>query len=448
MSPAGRSGALPTSIPTWVGDRRSRTVTVFRRTVAPLALIISTPPAVIALWIDITYLGGSLRRLATAEGVAAVRQHFPRPTAFAVAAVTIFVLFEAALLVLLPARQHEGPLTPSGVRPRYRLNGLPAWLVTHATFFAAAGLGWFPPSVLYDHFGDLVVTLCLFALAFCVLLYVKGRFAPSTPDAGSSGNPIMDFFWGLELHPTVLGLNLKQLVNCRVGMMGWSLTVLSFAARQYEDLGRVSASMAVCVTLQIVYILKFFHWERGYFASLDITHDRFGYYLCWGVTVWVPAFYTTAAQYLVKHPVGLRPAVAAALLVLGLAAIAVNYETDAQRQRVRETGGAALVWRRPARLIRAEYRTGDGVAHQSLLLVSGWWGLARHFHYVPEFIVALSWSLAAGFGSIVPYLYPIFLAVLLVDRAGRDDLRCATKYGRFWEEYRNAVRWRIVPFVY
>jgi Ergosterol biosynthesis ERG4/ERG24 family len=58
--------------------------------------------------------------------------------------------------------------------------------------------------------------------------------------------------------------------------------------------------------------------------------------------------------------------------------------------------GAALVWRRPAALIRAEYRTGDGVAHESLLLASGWWGLARHVHYVPEVIVALCRSLPAG----------------------------------------------------
>jgi 7-dehydrocholesterol reductase len=38
--------------------------------------------------------------------------------------------------------------------------------------------------------------------------------------------------------------------------------------------------------------------------------------------------------------------------------------------------------------------------------------------------------------------------VLLVDRAGRDDRRCAAKYGATWEEYRRLVPYKIVPRVY
>jgi len=38
-----------------------------------------------------------------------------------------------------------------------------------------------------------------------------------------------------------------------------------------------------------IYNFKFFLWETGYFNSMDIQHDRAGYYICWGCLVWVPA---------------------------------------------------------------------------------------------------------------------------------------------------------------
>lgn len=56
--------------------------------------------------------------------------------------------------------------------------------------------------------------------------------------------------------------------------------------------GHVSSSMAVSVALQLVYITKFFWWETGYWCSMDIQHDRAGYYICWGCLVWLPIIYT------------------------------------------------------------------------------------------------------------------------------------------------------------
>lgn len=29
-------------------------------------------------------------------------------------------------------------------------------------------------------------------------------------------------------------------------------------------------------------------WETGYLSTIDIMHDRAGYYICWGCLVWVP----------------------------------------------------------------------------------------------------------------------------------------------------------------
>ena len=50
--------------------------------------------------------------------------------------------------------------------------------------------------------------------------------------------------------------------------------------------------------------------------------------------------------------------------------------------------------------------------------------------------------------QIMGYTYSIFLTILLVDRAYRDDLRCASKYNTYWEQYRKLVPYKILPFVF
>lgn len=434
---------------TWVGQRRSRAAEVFRTTVAPALLVLVTPAAVILLWLTCTYLDGSLLRLLTADGVSTIVHHFPLPSWMAVKVIVIFSAFELALLELLPGKIHEGPVTPTGHRPRYKLNAMPAWFITHAAFFGASyGLGWFSPGIVYEHLGELLVTLCAACFVLCWLLYFKGVYAPSTTDAGTSGNPILDYFWGVELHPAVLGVNLKQFFNCRISMMGWSLMVLSFAAHQRQELGHVASSMLVTVVLQVLYLFEFFSWEGGYFATLDVMHDRFGYYICWGVLAWVPGVYTITAQYLVTHPRELGWPMTLGLLAIGVGAIWAGHTADAQRKRVRGTGGDTTVWGRAPEMIHAEYTTADGEKHENILLVSGFWGVARHFHYVPELTLALTWSLPAGMTHFLPYFYLMFLTILLVDRAGRDDLRCRTKYGPSWEEYCRRVPYKILPGIY
>ena len=69
--------------------------------------------------------------------------------------------------------------------------------------------------------------------------------------------------------------------------------------------------MVVSVGLMCLYCTKFFWWEAGYWNTMDIMHDRAGYYLCWGCMVWVPCIYTSPAMYLVHHPLHLGAPVSA-----------------------------------------------------------------------------------------------------------------------------------------
>jgi len=65
-------------------------------------------------------------------------------------------------------------------------------------------------------------------------------------------------------------------------MMGWACIILSFAAAQQNKYGHVSDGMWVNVLLQLFYIAKFFYWESGYFATMDMqgTFSSISILLC------------------------------------------------------------------------------------------------------------------------------------------------------------------------
>jgi 7-dehydrocholesterol reductase len=242
-------------------------------------------------------------------------------------------------------------------------------------------------------------------------------------------------------------VDVKKYINCRFGLVGWALIIISYAAKQHSLYG-LSDSMLVCVMLQLIYLVKFFVWETGYLGSLDMMHDRAGFYICWGSMVWLPAIYPSAALYLVHHPFHLGFPLFALIFMLGFGSILLTYFADRQRQQVRVMNGECRVWKKEPQLIIASYTTQAGEQKQSLLLASGFWGISRHFHYVPEFMGAFFWSVPALFSSFVPYFYVIFLAILMVERDFRDDRRCAKKYGDDWERYCQKVPYKILPYVF
>jgi len=422
---------------------------VIHDTVIPLFLVVLCPWAVELIWMCCEFYDGSIWRMLTEATFDGVLASWPWPTWTAAKIILWFALLELVLMVGIPGKKHLGPVTPSGNRPSYRLNGVASYFLTHIILYICAfQLNLFSPGIIYDNFGNILSTLSLFSFLACFALYLKGKYWPTDNDNGLSGNFIMDFFWGVELHPHFMGFNLKQYCNCRLGMMSWSVLILAFTYKQYELYGFVSNSMLVSTLIQVVYIIKFFWWESGYFASLDIMHDRFGFYIYWGVTVWVPSVYTLVSFYLTKHPIQHTALSATFLLFLGLFAIWANYDADAQRQRVRESNGQCTVWRQQPRLLKAKYFTSDGNQRENLLLMSGWWGVSRHIHYVAEITLSLAWTLPATFDNALPYFYVCFLTILLVHRSLRDEERCSLKYGEYWEQYKKNVPYKIIPGIF
>lgn len=434
----------PTRIPKWI-----------HRYIIPLTILTLCPPAVFVFWYTATALEGSFQNFwhlvwgqgfFTTLGSICLPVFLGTPTAWKILA--SFAAFQLFLMKVVPGKPFVGPITPKGNIPIYKANGVACFFITFVTFFLASyKFHLFSPTIIYDNLGPMLGALNCFSLLFCLFLYFKGIYKPSSSDSGLSRHRLFDYYWGTELYPRIYGWDVKMFTNCRFGMMGWPLIILSYAAKQ-EELYGLSDSMVVAVTLQLIYVGKFFFWETGYLRSLDIMHDRAGFMICWGCMVWLPCIYTSPTLYLVNHPNDLGTLVATVIFLAGVGSILINYLADRQRQQVRAKNGGCQIWRSKPSLIHATYQTQSGETKQTILLTSGWWGLSRHFHYIPELTGAFFWTLPALFNHFLPYFYLVFLTILLLDRAFRHDKRCADKYGIYWEQYCAKVPYKIIPCIF
>ena len=421
-----------------------------------ILIIILTPPSAILFWYTSAHLDGSLLNLVNFladkgifKGIYEIWAPVFWGSKTAWEIIVIFALIQIFFMKVLPGKRVEGPMTPNGFIPKYKQNGFLSFLLSLILFWLLGiQLKVFNPSIIYDHFGEILGALNVFSLLFCIVLYFKGLYKPSTPDSGTTGNPLFDYYWGTDLYPHIFGINVKQFTNSRFGMMSWPLLIFSFAYKQYELYGELSNSMAVSVFLQLVYVGIFFYYESGYFKTMDIQEDRAGYYIVWGVLVWVPAVYTLTAHYLVIHPNRLNTVFALVLVIVGLLSFYSKTSMNRQRINVREHNGDYKIWGHPAKIIRAKYVDKTGKEHESILLVDGWWGITRHFHYVGEILGALCWSLPALFDNFLPYFYVVYLTILLFHRAKRDDIKCRVKYGKYWDEYCKQVPYKVIPGLY
>ncbi|XP_018496171.1 7-dehydrocholesterol reductase [Galendromus occidentalis] len=361
--------------------------------------------------------------------------------------VILFFCYAGASTVLLGGEEYNGPRTENGFVPKYYANGFRYYLLTTTMTLASLLSGQVSAWSLVVSLDYYQSAMLASGFAICVFLLIKGYLFPGESDHGATGNIIFDFYWGTELYPRIgKSIDIKQVTNCRFGMMLWQVAVLVFTFAHFEKYG-FSYAMLASAVLQSVYITKFFWWEDGYMQSIDIIVDRAGYMLCWGCICFVPFFYSLPSLALLGRTPPMTATTFLTIVSFGLLWIFLNYWCDYQRQLARKTDGKCTIWFRPVKVLRAKYIDSEGQPRQSLLLASGFWSLSRHCNYVFEVLAALFWTLPVGY-AVVPYAYVTFLAVLLVHRSFRDEQKCGMKYGKYWEEYRRAVKYQIVPFIW
>jgi protein-S-isoprenylcysteine O-methyltransferase Ste14 len=364
------------------------------------------------------------------------------PTAFAATVFLGWFACQVLLERLLPAKIALGTPLPDGSRLRYRINGLLAMGVSLAAVGLGYAQGWLDLARVFDEFGALISVATLFAFALSLFLWWWGRTHPGGPSK-VSGEFLRDYFYGTALNPRtppVTGFDWKFFCECRPGLIGWIVLDLACAAAQYERHGEVSLAMVAVIALQTAYVLNNFKNESWLLTTIDIQSERFGWMLVFGDLVLVPMTYCLQAYWLVDHFRDPSPIYIAGVLVLAIAGFVIFIDSNLQKNRFRRDPDGCTIWGKPAESLETQRGT--------RLLVSGYWGKARHVNYLGDWLVALSFGLCAGFGSLIPYFYPFWFALLLILRERRDERWCARKYGADWDRYKERVPSRIIPGIY
>jgi protein-S-isoprenylcysteine O-methyltransferase Ste14 len=262
--------------------------------------------------------------------------------------------------------------------------------------------------------------------------------AQATPEEKQS--PLLvAFFHGAALNPRTGRFDWKFFCESRPGMILWVLIDCSLAAAQRERHGAVSNSMWLVCAFQFLYVADYFWFEEAILSTWDIRHEPFGFMLCWGCLVWIPFTFSLQALYLVDHPVDLPAIAVVALLILQFGGFWIFRQSNLQKHRFR-ADSTTPIWGRPAEFIPTTRGT--------KLLVSGWWGIARHANYTGDLMMGLAWCATTGMSRLLAYFYIIYFVILLVHRERRDNAHCARKYGAEWQEYERRVRWRMLPGLY
>ncbi|KAI8365944.1 ergosterol biosynthesis ERG4/ERG24 [Radiomyces spectabilis] len=351
-----------------------------------------------------------------------------------------FVLLQAFFYFVLPGDTVPGTVMRDGNRLKYKINGFTA---LHSTFFLALyflkNTGLEPLTFVYDHWIGLTVASILFSYMISIYVYMAS-FEPGKllATGGNTGNAIYDFMIGRELNPRIGEFDIKFFTELRPGLIGWLVINTCFAAKQYLDLGRITNTMLLVQFFEAWYVIDALWNEECVLTTMDITTDGFGFMLAFGLYTWVPMTYTLQARYLLDFPRDISWVEFGLIFGLNLLGYYIFRGANSQKNEFRANPEGPNV--KHLKYINTKKGT--------KLLTSGWWGMSRHINYLGDWLMALSWCLPCGFGSIIPYFYPIYFGFLLLHRERRDDHKCREKYGADWDKYCSIVKYRIIPGIY
>ncbi|KIY00154.1 uncharacterized protein Z520_03839 [Fonsecaea multimorphosa CBS 102226] len=408
--------------------------------------------------------------------------------------VTLWVLayyaLSVALQLFLPGQEMDGTILGTGGRHHYKFNAFNSAVLILAGLAigtAVQGAHFVVWTFIWDNLPQLATANILVSSAQAIYVYLRSFSVPHpgqpNPEnrelakGGHTGNMIYDFFIGRELNPRVTVprwipvaggqvIDIKVFNEMRPGLLGWIILDLAFIAHQYQAHGFISDSIILITAFQSLYVFDALYMEPAILTTIDVITDGFGFMLAFGDVAWVPFIYSLQVRYLAVYP--LKLGISGIAGVLGVAGLGYYIFRGANNEKNRFRTNP-----KDPQVSHLETMTTES---GSKLLVSGWWGRARHINYFGDWFMSWSYCLptgvagyvinnyqnpvtgqvtrevvqgdARGWGMIFTYFYVIYFGVLLVHREMRDEEKCRRKYGKDWKRYCQRVRWRIIPGIY
>ncbi|QRV88747.1 C-14 sterol reductase ERG24 [Ceratobasidium sp. AG-Ba] len=382
-----------------------------------------------------------------------VREHaYPSLTAWCI--YTGLMAFELALAFVMPGYKQEGLPVPSlGYKTlTYHCNALASFYATIAVSAVLHITHVFRLTEIINHFGELMTVAIIYGFLISLATYfitvLMGK------QMRMSGSFAYDFWMGACLNPRIGSVDLKMWAEVRIPWVLLFMIAVSGGCQQYETYGYVTPNMAFMILATGLYINACAKGEECIPQTWDMFYEKWGFMVIFWNFAEIFQTYCYPVVYMASQdPETYRFSTPAYVLLYATLLTAYYFFDTSMSQKSRfkmqMQGTYTPRWTFP----QLPYGTISNpkyieTAHGNKLLISGWWAYARKPNYMADWIQAFTWSLSAGFGSAIPYFYPVFFFVVLVHRCGRDFERCARKYGRDWETYCETVRWKFMPGVY
>mmetsp|Transcript_10538 Transcript_10538/g.15842 ORF Transcript_10538/g.15842 Transcript_10538/m.15842 type:complete len:468 (+) Transcript_10538:101-1504(+) len=357
----------------------------------------------------------------------------------------MFFFVQIFLASFMPGVKMEGlPTAPHGKRLTYNCNGYSCYYLCLALVFISHVSGIMSITYLADNFGEALIASIIIADFTSLFWYIYGLLFADEYNGKSviTGNVIYDFFMGTILYPRIGEVDIKMIAECRWSWTTLLLLTLSFAVKQYETKGYISYQMGIMVVAHYLYSNATAKGEHCIPCTWDMFHENYGWMLNFWNICGVPFLYCYQSNYILHnqdsidaqgYPVGCASAVLVLLLVGYYIFDTANSQKAYTKIKLRRNTFPVLPWgalEEPIDFI---------VTPKGNLLVDGWYRFARKMQYTGDIMMALSWGLACGFGSSLPYFYALFFTCMIIHRQTRDEVRCKDKYGEYWDVYTKKV---------
>lgn len=285
--------------------------------------------------------------------------------------------------------------------------------------------------------------------------YIFGLYYMLDPKTGKyvdaigdhTGNPICDFFMGTILYPRLGIVDIKMVAEARWSWITLAITTYACAVKQYETLGYITPQMAFMVLAHWLYSNATVKGEHYITPTWDMFQEKLGWMLNFWNICGVPYLYCFQSYYVLKNyesvgkqhnTIGL-----VSLFVLLLVAYYIFDSANCQKasykiQNIKRNTFPKVPWGilKNAKVLKTP--KGD-------ILIDGWYAYARKMQYTGDILMALSWGLICGFSSPLPYFYCFFFTCMILHRQSRDEIRCSSKYGKYWDEYTKLVPNLLIP---
>jgi len=345
-----------------------------------------------------------------------------------------FIIF--VLNAVMPGRWVTGYITRqhSDEKLRYRLNGFLVFFTVIFIWVIVCYFGLMPWDWFYKY--------RWYGLAGAVITGLIFSFAIVLPCPAVKNSFLADFFWGRLENPQLWGgrIDAKMWLYL-AGAIMLEINILSFVAHHHISYGdQASVGIYLAAALLSFFIIDYITFEEVHLYTYDFVAERVGFKLGFGCIAFYPYFYSIPVWSAIDMPGTQMPKT---VLVISLLLFFISWSlsrgANLQKYYFKKDPGRAFLGIKPKTIT-------DG---NKTILVNGFWGLSRHINYLGEIGMAIGIVLCIGHPFLLwPWLYPLYYIVLLFPRQLADDKRCALKYGALWDQYKQKVRYRIIPTIY